>query len=245
MKNSLSSIKRPAACLLKAFTLIELLVVISIISILISILLPALAKSRESARTILCAINLKQCHLGFVNYMSDFKGTIPAYNTGGSSLCRWWNYKLTQNPCEGSKLNGYINAFLTSGYHRYANPITLYSQYRAEAGILACPSVVDPKPYVMDYGMNEFLKEWAGIHYDSIGSIGYLKMDDVLKASDAVLLGEPRNTLYLSTVNDPVAASAAIYRHNSKGNAVYVDGHASTSLDPGTDWLRMSVSLRP
>ncbi len=53
------------------FTLVELLVVISIIALLLSILMPSLSRARESARTVVCASNMKQMGLGFEMLISE------------------------------------------------------------------------------------------------------------------------------------------------------------------------------
>jgi len=56
----------------RGFTLIELLVVISIISLLIAILLPALASARENAHRIACASNIRQFGAAAASYDVDF-----------------------------------------------------------------------------------------------------------------------------------------------------------------------------
>jgi len=65
------------------FTLVELLVVIGIIALLISILLPALSRARESARAVACSSNMRQIGLAMMLYAGNNKNQLPClpYNT--------------------------------------------------------------------------------------------------------------------------------------------------------------------
>jgi len=53
------------------FTLVELLVVISIISLLMSIMLPGLSNARELAKRVVCLSNLRHFHLIWLMYSQD------------------------------------------------------------------------------------------------------------------------------------------------------------------------------
>ena len=67
--------------LARAFTLIELLVVIAIIAILAAMLLPALARAKESGKRSACLNNLRQLSLAAQMYVSDNQGFYPPRST--------------------------------------------------------------------------------------------------------------------------------------------------------------------
>ncbi|MDD7984670.1 type II secretion system protein [Lentisphaera marina] len=68
----------------KTFSLIEVLVVVAIIGILASLLMPALKKSRESARRVLCLSTLKQHHIAINLYSGDNNSHLPSNFTGAN-----------------------------------------------------------------------------------------------------------------------------------------------------------------
>ena len=75
----------------KGFTLIELLVVIAIIALLMAILMPALSRVREQARTIGCLTNLRQWNFVGAMYTEDNDGK---FWSGLNSFGHRWPWQL-------------------------------------------------------------------------------------------------------------------------------------------------------
>lgn len=68
----------------RGFTLVELLVVIAIIALLMSILMPALARVRKQTKAVICLANLRQWALIWQLYTTDYEGYFNAGDEGTS-----------------------------------------------------------------------------------------------------------------------------------------------------------------
>lgn len=190
------------------FTLIELLVVISIISILISILLPALGKARESARTTECSARVKQIGIYQQLYSEDyFNGSfwIPGYyrplkeHTGSSDGKSVWASFI--------KRGGYV------------------TNYRS----LKCPTWMDDADTYLDRGDFSYGLRRGSINDqgDSVTEVKF-RIDrgvpsDYPVGGDSVNAGAADQFQAFRISASP--SGGAHVRHNFAANILWGDGH--------------------
>ena len=128
----------------RGFTLVELLVVIAVISVLISILLPALGKARRSAQTVQCMSNMRQLILAQRSYAYDYKGALVGFGLaeGGGAL---------DSPTWLNQLQEYYDSELI-----VRSPVDTSPHWPAEVGGAGVPSE-DGRFRSTSYGLNELV----------------------------------------------------------------------------------------
>lgn len=230
MKNTKKSARTNArkSFTVNGFTLIELLVVIAIIAILAAMLLPALNRAREMARTAQCTSNLKQVGHGYFGYQDTYNDYFSiAYKIGDGTI--YWFVKIA--PFAGVNLR-WNNTTQISPFRCLSN----LSIYGSNSGI-----ATGGTRYSVNYSPNYHI----GVSMDAEKSHQIRRPSEVAITTDGkpnvntipivpvcgynIMLNAAR-TNYYTEINRPGMI------HSGGTNILFVDGHVefykSSEIDP-------------
>jgi prepilin-type N-terminal cleavage/methylation domain-containing protein/prepilin-type processing-associated H-X9-DG protein len=165
------------------FTLVELLVVIGIIAVLIAILLPALNRAREAARSVSCMSNHRQLLFALMMYADEHDGRLPKPNVNYSSFT--W---------EGNtETNAWIQWFSAPFVGRYFGN-TVWPNGSSNT-VIYCPSLSVPEMMAMPWWIADKNRNGIGLnHMWNVGlwpdKVGTTRFRGIRSPSRFVLLSD-------------------------------------------------------
>jgi prepilin-type N-terminal cleavage/methylation domain-containing protein/prepilin-type processing-associated H-X9-DG protein len=216
---------------LRAFTLVELLVVIGIIAILVALLLPALNRAREQAKSTQCLSNLRQLAQAVYVYAAQNHGSFPpALN----SFTDNWDFNA-DNPAN------VIPGILWSGQ---TNPrVQQCPNYDPPPGVTSVTDIFTGYNYNTSYLGGGFMEATPiGNPHPPTRLGGLHRPSEIAMFGDGQYAGGPNKymraplLMTLTNLGDNFSAASRLagtqgYRHRSRTNVCYVDAHAESVKD--------------
>lgn len=80
----------------RGFTIVELLSVVTILTLLVTLLVPSMMRAKELSRRAVCGANLRHCGVAIFSYCTQSGGQMP-YDTAAPNTSIYWLWDMTRN----------------------------------------------------------------------------------------------------------------------------------------------------